>query len=107
MATTMGLNHTDHTHEVLECLRSRGWNHNTCGALVGLLGGIVAPLSGSLLTAFAWIVGPTWHGFALRTIGAVLLFLTIPLLLFGAHCLDLSDKAAGKRGSRNEVRLRK
>jgi hypothetical protein len=36
--------------------------------------------------------GPGWHGFALQRDGLVLLFLTFPLLAFGAHCLDLLDQ---------------
>jgi hypothetical protein len=47
---------------------------------------------GSALTAIAWFTGPVWHGFAMQRDGTVLLFLTIPLLIFGAHCLDLMDK---------------
>jgi hypothetical protein len=73
-------------------LRARGWNVNTCGAVFGLLGGLISPLIGSILTAISWISGPTWHGFAVQRVGTVLLFLTIPLLLFGAHCLDRSEK---------------
>ena len=91
MTTAMALNEKTIHHEILESLRTRGWNHNTCGALVGLFGGVLAPLAGSVLTALAWIVGPTWHGIALRGIGTAFLILTIPLLLLGAHCLDLSD----------------
>jgi len=58
----------------------------------GLAGGIISPLIGSVLTAISWVTGATWHGLAVQRIGTVLLFLTIPLLLLGAHCLDRSDK---------------
>jgi hypothetical protein len=60
--------------------------------MFGLIGGIIAPLVGSLFTALGWVSGPRWHGFAIQRIGAVLLFVTIPLLLFGAHCLDIADR---------------
>jgi len=73
-------------------LRTRGWNRKTCGAVIGLVGGIVAPMLGSVFTVVGWISGPIWHGFAIQRTGTVLLFLTIPLLLFGAHCLDLSER---------------
>ena len=57
------------------------------GAVFGLVGGILAALLGSLLTAAAWVVGgeiQTWlHAFA-----ASLLLSTIPLLALGAYCLD-------------------
>jgi hypothetical protein len=58
----------------------------------GLSCGIISPLIGSVLTAIAWFTGPEWHGLPLHRGGTVLLFLTIPFLIFGAHCLDLIDK---------------
>jgi len=89
MATQMS--DPDYTDSIFTNLRIRGWNRSTCGAAFGLIGGIVAPIFGSVLTAVGWISGPSWHGFAIHRIGTVLLFSTIPLLLFGAHCLDLAD----------------
>lgn len=65
---------------------------NGCGALLGLCGGIVTAMLGSLLTATTWIVGNDWGGFHLQTDATVLLFLTIPLLTLGAHCLDLLER---------------
>lgn len=61
-------------------------------AFCGLCFGIISPFIGSILTAIAWFTGPEWHGFSIQRYGTVLLFLTIPLLIFGAHCLDLMDK---------------
>ena len=58
----------------------------------GLCFGIISPLIGSIFTAMAWFTGPHWHGLSIQRYGTVLLFLTIPLLLFGGHCLDLMDK---------------
>lgn len=71
---------------------AHGWTWRTAGAVFGLCGGFIAPLIGSILTAISWFTGPEWHGFFLQRDGTVLLFLTIPLLMFGAHCLDLMDK---------------
>src|SRR5437667_8922597 len=73
-------------------LNAQGWTWKTTGAIFGLSCGIISPLIGSVLTAIAWFTGPEWHGIFLHRDGTVLLFLTIPLLLFGAHCLDLMDK---------------
>jgi len=69
-----------------------GWSWRAGGAVFGLSCGIIAPVIGSILTAIAWFTGPEWHGFFLQRVGTVMLFLTIPLLIFGAHCLDLMDK---------------
>ena len=85
-------------------LRDHGWTWKSTGACVGLLGGVIAPLVGLALTALAWFIGD-WHGFHLGRDGAVLLFLTIPLLIFGAHCLDLMDKETERKdeGGENDV----
>ena len=68
------------------------WTWRAGGAMFGLCCGIISPLIGSILTAIAWFTGPEWHGFFIQRNGTVLLFLTIPFLIFGAHCLDLMDK---------------
>ena len=72
-------------------LRDHGWTWKSTGACIGLFGGVIAPLVGLALTALAWFIGD-WHGFHVGRDGAVLLFLTIPLLILGAHCLDLLDQ---------------
>ena len=77
---------------VMEQMRVHGWTWRIGGAICGLGFGIISPLVGSILTAIAWFTGPEWHGFAIQRDATVLLFLTVPLLIFGAHCLDLMDK---------------
>jgi hypothetical protein len=79
---------------LVEQMRVHGWTWRTGGAVFGLCGGIISPLIGLVLTAMAWFTGPEWHGFFLQRYGTVLLFLAIPLLIFGGHCLDLMDKQA-------------
>jgi hypothetical protein len=74
----------------------RGWTWQGGGAACGLCFGLLALLIGSVLTAITWFTGPAWHGFALQRDGTVLLFLTFPLLAFGAHCLDLLDQQEQK-----------
>lgn len=98
MTRAMTLEHSDDHLPTLKQFRGRGWNKNTCGAAVGLFGGVLVAVAGSLFTAVSWVIGPTWHGVALQRIGTVLLFSMIPLLLLGAHCLDVSDnKKAAKK----------
>lgn len=79
-------------HIVMEQMRVHGWNWRSGGAACGLGFGIICPLVGSVLTAIAWFTGSNWHGFAVQRYGTVLLFLTIPFLILGGHCLDLMDK---------------
>jgi len=77
---------------LLEQLRVHGFTWKSGGAVCGLGFGVICPLVGSILTATAWLTGPEWQGFHLQRDGTVLLFLTIPLLIFGACCLDLEDR---------------
>lgn len=71
--------------------RTRGaspdWH--SLGAVCGLSGGIMVALMGSVLTAIPWFAAT---GSATKSAGMILLFLTIPLLMLGAHCLDLMDR---------------
>jgi hypothetical protein len=83
-------------HVVVKQMRVHGWSWTSGGAAGGLSLGILCPLMGSILTAVAWFTGPVWHGLPLHRGGAVLLFLTVPFLIFGGHCLDLMDKQAEK-----------
>lgn len=78
--------------DLREQMRVHGWTWTSGGAACGLCFGIISPLLGSILTAISWFTGPEWHGFFVQRYGTVLLFVTIPFLIFGGHCLDLSDK---------------
>jgi hypothetical protein len=72
--------------------RSVSWDWCSVGAIFGLSGGIISVLLGSVLTALTWFTGTAGAGSYVRSVGAVLLVLTIPLFIFGAHCLDLREK---------------
>ena len=80
------------SHNLIAEVKRHGWTWQACGAVFGLAGGLVTAISGSLLTAVMWIVGGEGYGSFLQVFGAVLMFLTMPLLIFGAHCLDLQDR---------------
>jgi len=62
------------------------------GALMGLVGGVVVGLFGAALTAASWFVINEGARHLISTTGAVLLFLTIPLMIFGGYCLDWMEK---------------
>ena len=86
----------------IEQIDIHGWNWRSVGAATAFFLGILSPILGSILTVIAWATGPNWHGFLIHRDGTVLLFLTIPLLVVGAHFLDLMDKKDGTSGSQNE-----
>jgi hypothetical protein len=68
------------------------WNWKNCAAVFGLCAGFAAPILGSIVTAISWFKDPSWHGLSLHQAGTTLFVLTLPLLILGAHCLDLLDK---------------
>jgi hypothetical protein len=67
-----------------------GWKSR--GAVVGLSAGFSAALAGSFITIITWFRDPVWHGLALHQAATGLFVIVLPLLVFGAHCLDLLDK---------------
>ena len=67
------------------------------GALVGLVGGVVAGLFGAVLTVASWFVINAGARHLFSTTGTVLLFLTIPLLIFSGYCLDWMEKDMPRR----------
>ena len=67
-----------------------GWT--SYGAAFGLFAGLAAPIAGSIITVISWFSDPAWHGLSLHIAGTSLFVITFPLLLLGAHCLDLLDK---------------
>lgn len=87
--------------------RGAGWTWQAAGAVFGLAGGIVAAISGTLLSAVAWLLGDETGGVSLHGAGNFLLLSTIPLLLAGGSCLDLLEKRLEKsrqRGSGGSVK---
>lgn len=61
------------------------------GAAFGLFAGLAAPMLGSVFTLISWAMDSSWHGLSLHSIGTSLFVVAIPLLILGAHCLDLLD----------------
>jgi hypothetical protein len=74
-----------------ELLRGR-WGWRSRGAVFGLCGCFSAPIIGSIVTVISWFSDPAWHGLSLHRAGTTLFVLTLPLLILGAHCLDLLDR---------------
>jgi hypothetical protein len=87
-------------HSSIKELSLAAWNWKGVGVVFGLIGGLVTPILGSMVTVVSWFSDPAWHGVSLHQAGTGLFFLVIPLLILGAHCLDLIDqekKRASKR----------
>ena len=85
--------------------RKRDWAAaQLARAVLGLLGGLAAALAGSLLTAASWLTRNEGARQWLASAGSVLLYLTIPLILLGAVCLDWVE---GKRTLRQLKLMRK
>ena len=70
--------------------------------LLGLGGGIVALFLGLVLCAVGWAEGAREGGHLLVVCGTVLLLAAAPLLLLGAHCLDVEESR--RRGARGGER---
>jgi hypothetical protein len=62
------------------------------GAIIGLFGGAAASLFGSILTGASWLIADGRIRQLLSVTGSGLLFMTIPLIVSGACCLDWMEK---------------
>jgi len=80
--------------------RPRLENAQFLGAVVGLVGGVSAALLGGFFTAAGWFVANDGSRQWLSTMGTKLLFLTIPLLIFGGYCMDWMEKDTSHRYSK-------
>jgi len=79
-------------HSAIKELTQGPWNWKSGAAAFGLSAGFIAPICGSILTAISWFRDPVWHHVYLHQAGTSLFVVTLPLLILGAHCLDLLDK---------------
>jgi uncharacterized membrane protein YfcA len=70
------------------------------GAATGLFGGVTSAMFGAVFTAASWFVTNVGERQWLSTTGTVLFFLTIPLLIIGAYCLDWLEKDKPQRAYR-------
>jgi hypothetical protein len=72
--------------------KSSGWTWQAMGAVIGLAGGLVTILFGSVFSMIGWFAKSKATGSFLGKYGTTLFLLAIPLLILGAHCLDLLDR---------------
>ncbi|MDX2040198.1 MAG: hypothetical protein SF097_03070 [Acidobacteriota bacterium] len=62
------------------------------GVAIGLAGGVASGIFGATLMAAGWLAGNEAARHWLSSAGSTLLLLTIPLIIFGAFCLDWLEK---------------
>jgi len=81
----------DPCEEIQRLIETNPWAWQSIGALSGLVGGVLCPVLGTLLigaTRFS-----TEHLVSLLNVLSIIFFaLTIPILIFGAPCLDLLER---------------
>lgn len=74
------------TNILSDTAKSNGWR--MFGACLGLCGGLLCAVTGSLLTVASWVTRAPHNKALLHQLGGALLCSTIPLLLLGGFCLD-------------------
>jgi hypothetical protein len=72
--------------------KNQGWTWQAMGAVVGLAGGLVTIIFGSAFSIISWFATSKSTGSFLGKYGTTLFLFAIPLLILGAHCLDLLDR---------------
>jgi hypothetical protein len=70
------------------------------GAAASLFGSVASGVFGAVFSAASWFVANEGARKWLSTIGATMLFLTIPLLIIGGYCMDWLEKDKPQRGSK-------
>jgi hypothetical protein len=72
------------------------WAWQSIGAMSGLVGGVLTPVIGTLLIAVTWFFHSEGIVSSLNGLSIAAFVLTIPLLTFGAHCLDLLERKTAR-----------
>jgi hypothetical protein len=76
--------------EMESLIKTSPWAWQSVGSILGLVGGVLSPVLGTLLIAVAWLIdSPEFSTLHILCMG--LFAVTIPLLVGGAHCLDLLE----------------
>jgi hypothetical protein len=74
--------------EMAALIKKNRWGWQSVCAVMGLAGGVIAPIFGAIFDVTTWFVNWTSVISSLRILSIVLCALTIPLLTLGAFCLD-------------------
>ena len=68
----------------------------SAGAIACFVGGILAGVLGTLLSASAWILGGDQHP-VVHGLGTAFLLITIPLLILAGYCMDWLERDSKKK----------
>jgi hypothetical protein len=81
-------NHPVSAGQAAETRREMPWSWRHTGAAVGMIGGFMAGLVGFFLVILQIAETNERAATDLNRLATILLFLTIPMMLFGSFCLD-------------------
>jgi hypothetical protein len=87
---------TDLYHEIESLIKKNPWAWQSIFAVVGLAGGVIAPILGAVSDVITWFVNSIQVNSYLHVLSIVFCTLTIPLLTLGAFCLDLLEAKVAK-----------
>lgn len=74
-------------------IRKNRWTRQSIGASVGLAGGLLSIISGSLLWAVVSFLVRDRFGSFLNVVEILFFALSLPLLALGVYCLDLLEQS--------------
>lgn len=82
--------------EMHRLIQINPWTWESIGAVSGLVGGVLSPVIGTLLIAVTWFIHSERIVSSINDLSILSFILTIPLLVFGAHCLDLLERKTAR-----------
>lgn len=86
---------TDPYQEIESLVKKNPWAWQSVCAVVGLAGGVIAPMLGAMADVITWFVNSKSVNSYLHVLSIVLCALTLPLIILGAFCLDLLEAKSG------------
>ena len=73
-------------------VRKDRWSWQSAGATFGIAGGMLSIILGLWLWALVQFLAPVGFGSSLHLLSNIFLVIPLPLLAWGAYCLDLLEK---------------
>jgi hypothetical protein len=88
--------------QICDLLEQQPWTWQSVSAVIGLMGAVLCPLLGILLTVATWFIVSPKAISVFHIVSVAAFALTVPLLACGAHCLDLIEKKIPHRSVYNK-----